>query len=132
MVVVGYGSINTLHGPNRGAVPFKSTVVSAVGLACAVIVMAMVTFSFHSQQISLLQDERIPIVSKMYDDTGRYLSPAAIASTAISSHAGTSSDEMAVLEAAAGLKFRNRFFNFHLSQKTSGVNESDGSHDYQA
>lgn len=108
MVVEGYGTINNLIGPKRGKMPFRPTILATAGLVCAVVVMAMVTIPFRSQKITLFQEGRIPIVSKVYDDTGRYLSPAAIASTAISSHAGSSSDEMAVLEAAAGLKLPNR------------------------
>ena len=103
VVVGGYGSINRID-PKQGPASFRLKVLSSVSLTSAVVVMALVAMTSHMSQMSLLQDDRIPIVSKVYDDTGRYLSPAAIASTAIFSHGGTSSDELAVLETAAGLK----------------------------
>jgi hypothetical protein len=106
--VGGYGSINT-SDPKQGSAPFRRKILSSFGLASAILLMALVALVSHLSQLSLLQDERIPIVSKVYDDTGRYLSPAAIASTAIFSHGGTSSDELAVLETAAGLKQPRRY-----------------------
>jgi hypothetical protein len=108
VVVGGYGSINMID-PKQGSAPFRHKILTTFSVASTVVVLALVAMTSHLSQMSLLQDERIPIVSKVYDDTGRYLSPAAIASTAIFSHGGTSSDELAVLETAAGLKQPRRY-----------------------
>ena len=107
VVVGGYGSINSVD-PKKAPLPIGPTVRAALGVLSAFVVVGLVAVTLHPGRIALFQDGKIPVVSKVYDDTGRYLSPAAIASTAISSHAGTSSDEMAVLEAAAGLKAPKR------------------------
>ena len=118
--VGGYGSINMIDS-KQGSVSFRAKVLASASLSSALAIMALVAVTWHLSQMSLLQDERIPIVSTVYDDTGRYLSPAAIASTAIFSHGGTSSDEMAVLETAAGLKQPRRYCQkfFVVSEETN-------------
>jgi hypothetical protein len=89
---------------------------AAVAISAATL-LVLVSLSMHGPRMVLLDDSALD-QDAVVDTTGRYLSKEAILSSHIPAAGGDSDDEMAVLEAAAGMRKSSKRSSF-AARRTS-------------